>query len=137
MKIANHYDKQLTPSKSWDQDNFFEPGFGVSSNSNHRARIFTTPWHSNQGEYLDSLIYIYFSLSFFYGFLLFWLFLVISSRPGNLKGGSKSLKKIQLIFFIFCNSPNLFVLVESLHSTPSQNPVSGITTRGFLIHNVY
>ena len=56
MKIANHYDKQLTPSESWDQDGFVEPGLGVSSNSNHRARIFTTPWHSNQGEYLDRLI---------------------------------------------------------------------------------
>ena len=56
MKIANHYDKQLTPSESWDQDGFFEPGFGVSSNSDHRGRIFTTPWHSNQGEYLDRLI---------------------------------------------------------------------------------
>ena len=28
MKIANHYDKQLTPSESWDQDGFFEPRFG-------------------------------------------------------------------------------------------------------------
>ena len=56
MKMINHHDKQLTPSESWDQDGFFEPGFGVSSNSNHRARIFTTPWHSNQGEYLDRLI---------------------------------------------------------------------------------
>ena len=32
MKIANHYDKQLTPSESWDQDGFFEPGFRESSN---------------------------------------------------------------------------------------------------------
>ena len=56
IKIANHYDKQLTPSESWDQDGFFEPGFGVSSNSNHRARIFTTLWHSNQGEYLDRIL---------------------------------------------------------------------------------
>ena len=62
MKIANHYDKQLTPSESWDQDVFFEPGFGLTSNSNHRARICTTPWHSNQVEYLDRLVYTVYSL---------------------------------------------------------------------------
>ena len=28
MKIINHHDKQLTPSESWDQDGFFEPGYG-------------------------------------------------------------------------------------------------------------
>ena len=28
MKITNHHDKQLTPSESWDQDGFFEPGYG-------------------------------------------------------------------------------------------------------------
>ena len=56
MKIANHYDKQLTPYKSLDRDGFFAPGFGVSSNSNNGARIFTTPWQSNQDEYLDRLI---------------------------------------------------------------------------------
>ena len=28
MKMTNHHDKQLTPSESWDQDGFFEPGFG-------------------------------------------------------------------------------------------------------------
>ena len=56
MKIGNHQDQQFTPSMSWDQDGFFEPGFEKSSNSNHRARIFTTMWHSNQGEYLDRLI---------------------------------------------------------------------------------
>ena len=50
MKMTNLHDKQPTPSKSWDQDAFFEPGFGVSSNSNHRARILTTPWHSNLGQ---------------------------------------------------------------------------------------
>ena len=53
MKIASHQDKQLTPSKSWDQDGFFEPEFGVSSNSNYRAIIFTTLWPQNQGERLD------------------------------------------------------------------------------------
>ena len=57
MKMINHHDKQLTPSESWDQDGFFEPGFGVSSNSNHEARIFTTLWPPNQGEHLDRLIY--------------------------------------------------------------------------------
>ena len=38
MKIANQYNKQLTPSESldWDDD-FFEPWFGVSSNSNRRG----------------------------------------------------------------------------------------------------
>ena len=46
MKMIDNDDKQLTPSESWDQGVFFEPGLGVS-NSNHRARIFTTPWHSN------------------------------------------------------------------------------------------
>ena len=39
MKIANHHDEQLTPLESWDQDGFVEPGFGVTSNSNHEARI--------------------------------------------------------------------------------------------------
>ena len=57
MKMINHHDKQLTPSESWDQDGFFEPGFGVSSHSNHWARIFTTLWPPNQGEHLDRLIY--------------------------------------------------------------------------------
>ena len=57
MKIANQHDKHFTQPKSWDQDSFFEPGFGISSNSNHRARTFATPWHSNQCEYLDSLVY--------------------------------------------------------------------------------
>ena len=28
MKMTNHHDKQLTSSKSWDQDGFFEPGYG-------------------------------------------------------------------------------------------------------------
>jgi hypothetical protein len=28
MKMTNHHDKQLTPSESWDQDGFFEHGFG-------------------------------------------------------------------------------------------------------------
>ena len=28
MKMTNHHDKQLTPSQSWDQDGFFETGFG-------------------------------------------------------------------------------------------------------------
>ena len=56
MKMINHHDKQLTPSESWDQDGFFEPGFGVSSHSNHWARSFTTLWPPNQGEHLDRLI---------------------------------------------------------------------------------
>ena len=56
MKMINHHDKQLTPSESWDQDGFSEPGFGVSSHSNHRARIFTTLWPPNQGEHLDRLL---------------------------------------------------------------------------------
>ena len=58
LNIANRYDKQLTLSESWDWDRFFQPGFEVSSNSNHRALIFTTSWHSNQGEYFDRLICI-------------------------------------------------------------------------------
>ena len=56
MKIGNQDDKQVTPSESWDQDGFVEPWFGVSSNSNHEASIFTTLWPPNQGEYLDRLI---------------------------------------------------------------------------------
>ena len=28
MKMTNHHDKQLTLSERWDQDGFFEPGFG-------------------------------------------------------------------------------------------------------------
>ena len=28
LEMTNHHDKQLTPSESWDQDGFFEPGFG-------------------------------------------------------------------------------------------------------------
>ena len=56
MKMINHHDKQLTTSESLDQDGFSEPRFGVSSNSNHEARLFTTLWHSNQGENLDRLI---------------------------------------------------------------------------------
>ena len=40
MKIANHHDKQLTLSESWDQDGLFEPGFGVSSNSNCAANFY-------------------------------------------------------------------------------------------------
>ena len=40
MKIANHSDKPIRPSESWDQNSFLKPGFGISSNSNHRARIF-------------------------------------------------------------------------------------------------
>ena len=58
MKMANGYDKQLTLFESWDWDRFFQPGFEVSSSSNLRAIILTTPWHSNQGEYLDRLICI-------------------------------------------------------------------------------
>ena len=58
MKITNHHDKQLTPSESWDQDGFFEPGFGVSSHSNHWAKNFTMLWPTNQGEHLERLIYI-------------------------------------------------------------------------------
>ena len=57
LEMTNHHDKQLTPSESWDQDGFFEPGFGVSSYSNHWARLFTTLWPPNQGEHLDRLIY--------------------------------------------------------------------------------
>ena len=57
MKKANHHDKQLTPSESWDQDGYFEPGFEVSSNLNREAQIFTTLWHPNQGEHLERLIY--------------------------------------------------------------------------------
>ena len=57
MKIASHHDKQLTPSESWDQDVFFEPGFGVSSNSNCQAKKFTTLWHTFQGKQLDRFKY--------------------------------------------------------------------------------
>ena len=28
IKMANHHDKQITPSKSWDQDGFFSLGLG-------------------------------------------------------------------------------------------------------------
>ena len=50
VKIANHYDKQLTPLNICDQDGFFEPGFCVSSYSNYEAGILTTIWPPNQGE---------------------------------------------------------------------------------------
>ena len=56
MKIGNHHDKKITSSKSWDSDSFFEPGFGVPSNSNHRARICTTLWPPNPGEHLGRRI---------------------------------------------------------------------------------
>ena len=56
-KIINHHDKQCTPSESSVQDDFFEPGFEMSSHSNHRARILTMLWPLNQGEHLDRLIY--------------------------------------------------------------------------------
>ena len=56
MKIGNQHDKQVTPLESWDQDGLIEPWFGVSSNSNHEASIFTTLRPPNQGEYLDKLI---------------------------------------------------------------------------------
>ena len=35
---------------------FFDPRFGVSLNSNRRARIFITVLHSTEGEYLEMLI---------------------------------------------------------------------------------
>ena len=55
MKMINHHDKLLTRSESWDQDVFFEPGFGVSSHSNHRAGIFTMLWPPTQSEHLNRL----------------------------------------------------------------------------------
>ena len=51
MKIANDHDKQLTSQKSWDQDIFLEPWFGVASKLNRDANIFTTLWPANQGEH--------------------------------------------------------------------------------------
>ena len=50
VKIANHYDNQLTPLKICDQDGFFEPGFCAASYSNYEAGILTTLWPPNQGE---------------------------------------------------------------------------------------
>ena len=51
MKVANHHDNQLT--QSWDQEGFYEPWFGVLSNSKYETRIFTTLWPPYHGEYSD------------------------------------------------------------------------------------
>ena len=37
----------------------FQPGFWVSSNSNHEAENFTALWPSNPGEHFARLIYMY------------------------------------------------------------------------------
>ena len=47
MKIANHHEKQLTPSESWEQDGFFEAGLGLLYNSNCKAKLFTTLLQQN------------------------------------------------------------------------------------------
>ena len=49
MKKANHNEKQLTLSESYDQDNFVKPGFWVLSNSNHEAILFYNAVATNSG----------------------------------------------------------------------------------------
>ena len=115
MKMANGYDKQLTLFESWDWDRFFQPGFEVSSSSNLRAIILTTPWHSNQGEYLDRLIRISMYSGICFCLYLFLMLCTLHSEHCTVHTVHCTVQKGKFSFLCIC-------ICELLYSKSCQRP---------------